>query len=360
MSDRCAARPRPVADAPVQALLAAAPELAKRWLLALIASVDLQEASRMPIAELARDAPLLVAGVARGLASDAELDRLRRGGDAFELAARAGALGGARDPAEAVRSVDALRAVMWDSVLDELRDASPAQVAELAARLSHVVAQVTAAAASATAPAGATAVPTAAPAAPSGAAADQEPLGPAPAGAASDAVIPFVTPTIPGPRPAVGDVPDEGPGAWIGSIGRRLERFAEDRLPFAVLLIEVADVERLAHALDATELGSLVAAVERVLSGELRPADVLTREAPGRYWLVTPDTDREGARMLAERLARAVRGAVHHRGVGLGVAIGTSVCPEDGQDAAALAARADVGVYAARAAGRAVPPADAP
>jgi predicted signal transduction protein with EAL and GGDEF domain len=40
------------------------------------------------------------------------------------------------------------------------------------------------------------------------------------------------------------------------------------------------------------------------------------------------------------------------------VAIGFAVCPDDGNEPAALAARADVGVYAARAAGRATAPAD--
>jgi len=148
------------------------------------------------------------------------------------------------------------------------------------------------------------------------------------------------------------------PSAWTSSIGRRLERYREDRLPFAVLLIEVLDIDRLAHAEPREELARLTTQVERAIGAELRPADLLTHEALGRYWLVTPETDAPGARRLAERLARAVRLAAQHRGVPLEVAIGIAVCPEDGQDAAALAAHADVGVYAARAAGRSVAPDD--
>jgi GGDEF domain-containing protein len=148
------------------------------------------------------------------------------------------------------------------------------------------------------------------------------------------------------------------PSAWTHSIGRRLERYGEDHLPFAVLLIEVLDIDRLAHAEPRDELARLTTQVERAVGAELRPADVLTHEARGRYWLVTPETDAPGARRLAERLARAVRLAAQHRGVPLEVAIGISVCPEDGQDAAALAAHADVGVYAARAAGRSIAPDD--
>jgi GGDEF domain-containing protein len=153
---------------------------------------------------------------------------------------------------------------------------------------------------------------------------------------------------------------EEGPTAWVGSIGRRLERYRDDRLPFAVLLIEVLGIDQLAHAEPAQELARLVASVERALGGELRPADLLTQETRGRYWLVTPETDAPGARTLAERLARTVRASALHRGVGLEVAIGIAICPDDGLDASALAAHADVGVYAARACGRSVAPVDDP
>ena len=369
---RVAVRPRPVADAPVEALVDAAPELAKRWLMALIASGDLSDAARLPVAELVQEAPALVARVARSLSSDAELERLLEGGDASGAVARAGALAGASDPAAAVRAVEALRVVVWEAAVQELRDAGAAQVGELAARLGHVAAQVAAAAAGAVAPAGppassrlgatlASEPPLAGPGPDPMAIRAVDGRSPPPPADASATVIPFLaSPPIPGPRPDIGDVPDEGPAAWIGSIGRRLERFAEDRTPFAVLLIEVADIDRLRHAADADELAGLVAAVERALSGELRPADVLTREGPGRYWLVTPETDREGAQLLAERMAAAVHGSSAHHGAPLQVAIGTAVCPDDGDEPAALAARADVGVYAARAAGRSTAPAEGP
>jgi hypothetical protein len=81
------------------------------------------------------------------------------------------------------------------------------------------------------------------------------------------------------------------------------------------------------------------------------PADVLVRERPGRYWLTAPDTDGPEARTLAHRVAGAVTDAPAHRDVPLQAAIGLSVCPADGSDAATLEGRAEEGVYAARAAG---------
>jgi GGDEF domain-containing protein len=143
-------------------------------------------------------------------------------------------------------------------------------------------------------------------------------------------------------------------GPWIAAIERRLERYERDRAPFAVLLVELVDVERLRHTELPGEMSRLMGLVEAALAGELRPADSLTREAPGRYWLLAPDTDSGGARALVARLANAVRGAASHGGVPLEVAVGIAACPADGAQATGLAAHAEVALYAARAAGKPV------
>lgn len=154
---------------------------------------------------------------------------------------------------------------------------------------------------------------------------------------------------------------EEGPSAWVNTVGRLLQRHTVDGLPFAVLLIEVVDVAAIERAESPVQVNNLIAQVEDALGRALRSEDELTRESFGRYWLVAPETNGTGARMLAERLARLVRSSASHRGVPLEVAVGIAVCPEDGTQAPTLAARADLGVYSARATGgtvaRAEPPA---
>jgi GGDEF domain-containing protein len=145
---------------------------------------------------------------------------------------------------------------------------------------------------------------------------------------------------------------EEGPAAWIGSIGRRLERHRQDGSPFAVLLVELVDIERLRHAEPPEEMARLTSQVEDMLARGLRPADSLTRERPGRYWLLAAQADRAGAQALTEWIARTMRSSASHRGRPLEVAVGVAVCPDDGRQASELAAHADVGLYAARAAGR--------
>jgi GGDEF domain-containing protein len=143
---------------------------------------------------------------------------------------------------------------------------------------------------------------------------------------------------------------------WIAAIARRLERYEHDRAPFAALLIELVDVERLRHAELPGEVARLTGLLETVLARELRPADSLTRESPGRYWLLAPETDSDSVKSLVARLSAAVRAGVSHRGAPLELAVGIAVCPTDGSRAAALAARADIALYAARAAGRPLAP----
>jgi GGDEF domain-containing protein len=73
--------------------------------------------------------------------------------------------------------------------------------------------------------------------------------------------------------------------------------------------------------------------------------------------MLVPRTDRHAAEALAETLAREIRGAAAARWIPADVAIGTASCPADGRAAPALAAHADVALYAARAAARAAGPA---
>jgi GGDEF domain-containing protein len=153
---------------------------------------------------------------------------------------------------------------------------------------------------------------------------------------------------------------EEGPSAWVSSVGALLARHAQDGLPFAVLLVEIVDVARLERSETPHDLHSLVAKVEGAMGRAMRASDHLSRETLGRYWLVAPETNGTGARMLAERLARLVRTSASHRGVPMEVAIGIAVCPDDGTEAPALAARADLGVYSARATGRSIAHTDPP
>jgi hypothetical protein len=142
-----------VADAPVDALLARANELAGGWASALIAARPLAEMAVVPLEDLAREAPALCAQLARALSSDAELEALLEtaaargtGRDArSEPGALEAWLAPARDASSAVRDVEVLRGLVWEAALGELHQPVPGQVADLSDRLAYVCAALVAA-----------------------------------------------------------------------------------------------------------------------------------------------------------------------------------------------------------------------
>ncbi len=384
-----------MADLPLDRLAAEAGEIARRWAAALVLLRPLRSVGRIALSELARDAPSLCAQVIRALGSDEQLELLlaaspeQRGGAFADMPA---ALSGARGASGVVEAVEALRGVIWEGLLDELHAGRTGRegerrLGEAADRLAHVCAALGARAAERVQP---------------GARSWRFPEPPPAPGANPEARIVIVDerglaqtgerageaaeaerahraePSIreqrtgaaagrsheherrplaavsgasarreqdrPRPEIAIRDARrEEGPAAWINSIGAELDRYERERLPFAVVLIEVVAAREGGSAPSESE-------VESALAAELRSAGggSLTRERAGRWWLLAPRADRIGTHELALRLERAVAAAAALTGAPVRIATGTAVCPEDGTQAAALAAHADIGLYAAR------------
>jgi hypothetical protein len=158
-------RARPVADAPVAALLERCEELARRWAIALILESSLAEMAEVPLEDLAREAPAVCAQVVRALDSEAELERIAasegsRGRAGAAPTVRLGAL----DARATVEHIEALRGVIWESALAELDDPPARQVADLSDRLAFVCATLLATALGEGAPEGAHEPPRQAPA----------------------------------------------------------------------------------------------------------------------------------------------------------------------------------------------------
>jgi hypothetical protein len=360
-------RARPVAELALEPLLERTREIARRWAIALIVDSPLDSLGGVPLEDLSREAPELVGALLRALRSDVELDQLLGGGRSAQgQAARVAAMAGAGSPAAVVAAVEALRGVLWEALLDEFSTSAPApgrarQLTDLSDRLAHACSAMLPGAL-----AGAVSTLPPPPGALTGAPAPAEPsTGPVRAQPGVMIVDEQAAPEPPVSWAPVVDLPvapgavgepapsgeiqirdergDEGPAAWIRTIGRQLEHFEEDRNPFAVLLVELRG-EASKQAETAWE------PIEELLTDELSAAGggTMTRERAGRYWLLAPGIDRLGAAGLAAQLTGTLDSYAGERQLRLSVGVGTAVCPEDGRRASALAAHADVGLYAAR------------
>jgi hypothetical protein len=145
--------PGRVLDASVEALAGRADELARRWAVALIRGRPLDELGGISLEAFARDAPVLCAQVVRALESEDELEQLTeiptRGDRTALKPARLGALI-ASNASESVEEVEALRGVIWEALMEELRWPSSDSLAvrrlsDLSDRLAYVCATALAA-----------------------------------------------------------------------------------------------------------------------------------------------------------------------------------------------------------------------
>jgi GGDEF domain-containing protein len=355
-------RARPVADAPLDELLARSEEIAKGWLLALVEEVPLERAPAILAADLARDGPRLCDAIARALADDSDLRRLEPGGALELLVSRTGELAGATVTETASHAVDVLHAVIWSAVREELRRPDPDQLVELAERLNQVIELVRAASLRRSGGAGGT--------------------GPV---AAREGVAP-------GPPPAVGDGAPGGPVAagggasgsggdagaaasrgdagaaasrgdagalWLGALENEISRAQASGASLSLLLAELDEADRMLAvepvSVAAATFGKFAQAVRSVV----RRQDILACESDTRAWIIARDTGRPAAQALRLRVAQAVRDAEAWRGAPMTVSVGVAVLGEDGPDSESLIEVAEEAALAAAAGGigiiRAVP-----
>jgi GGDEF domain-containing protein len=311
-------------------LLLQSEELTKGWLLALLEEAPLEEAAGILAADLSRDGPRVCEAVLRAIVSDTDLRRLEPAGALRPLAARVGELAGASTPAATARAADALVAVVWAAVRDELRRPDPDMVSQISERLAAIGELLRGAALDE--------------------AAGMAPRAPAatPVATAAPAAEPRATwPSEPA-RPTAGEP------LWVGALEDEIRRAAGG--PLSLLLAELEDADRVLAAQAPSEaseaFGRFAAAVRTVV----RRQDILVSESEARAWIIARDTGRGGAHALGERIADAVREADTWHGVPLNASVGVAILGEDGRTSGELIEAAEEARFAAAASGLRVLP----
>jgi GGDEF domain-containing protein len=342
-------RARPVADAPIDALLVRAEDLAKGWLLALLEQAPLHDAPAILAADLSHDGPRVCDAVVRALANDADLRRIEPGGALEPLVGQAGAFAGAGGVASASRAVDALQGVMWSAIRAELGDPDGEQVSDLAERLALVIERVRGAALRAFVTSGGE---VAEPAVPDARDRVEEPW----AGlrvAPSPSPGPSMDPGRGSPSPE--SAPEEGVGTlWKGALEDEVVRATRSGASLSLLLVELADAERVVAVEGRLGAGATLGQFARAVRSAVRRGDILARESDTRAWIIATNTGRLGAQALADRVSAAVRASEPWHGAPLGVSAGIAVFREDGTDVSDLVEAAEEARFAAEASGVAV------
>lgn len=334
-------RARPVADAPIDSLLPRSEDLARGWLLALLEQAPLDAAPGILAADLVHDGPRVCEAVLRAITNDSDLHRLQRGGSLRSLAARAGELAGAVSPEAASQAVDALQAVLWSAIRDELRGPDADLVAAVTERLALVAEVVRGAALASPAQGVRRPEPEPRPAPePDRAARPQRPVHPAAArpGDSSQRVWPK--------DPAASAAP--GP-LWVGALEEEIRASAGS--PLSLLLVELEDADRVSAARGPDEASETFHRFAAAVRSAVRRQDILVCESEARAWIIARDTTRTGAHSLGERIAGAVEDSQPWQGAPLRATVGVAVLGEDGRTTAELIDAAEEARFAAAARG---------
>ena len=286
-------RARPVADAPIDALLPRSEDLAKGWLLALLEQAPLDDAPAILATQLTRDGPRVCDAVLRAIADDTDLCRLEPGGAFTPLAARVGELAGASAPSAVSRAVDALIGVIWAAVRDELRGADADLVSELMERLALIGELVRS-----------TALDHAA-----SPRIHSEPprIHSVPPRIYS---VPPPEPPAPSPRswPGLSDMStlDPSRALWVGALEDEITRSAGGAL--SLLLTELEDAQRVAAVEPHAPARAAFTGFAGAVRSAVRRQDILVCESDARAWVIARDTGRDGASRWASGSPRRSAG----------------------------------------------------
>jgi GGDEF domain-containing protein len=311
---------RPVADAPVDALLLRLEDLTKAWLLALLEETPLDDAPALGTAQLVRDGPRVCDAVVRALASDDDLQRIEEGGVLEPLVSQIASFAG-RGAADAVcRSADALGAVIWSGIREEVSRPDPDQISELSERLTRVIGLVRGAA--------------------------LRRSGNRETHTAGPAVVPRLAPEQIRDAPA-----SSGDPLWRGALEEEIQQAERTGAALSLLLVELEDADRVLAAEAVHEAAAAFGRFAQAVRSAARRQDILACETETRAWIIARETTRAGARALGKRIVAAVRAAHSLRGAPLTVNLGLAVYGEDGRDGAALIESAEQMMFSAAASG---------
>lgn len=136
-------------------------------------------------------------------------------------------------------------------------------------------------------------------------------------------------------------------------LSRELKRASINGGRIALIALDVDHFKTINDRYGHPAGDAVLAAFAKALSQMLRPADSLGRFGGEEFVAVLPNTDEEGARLVAERLRDALRGLSFDfdEGLRLTASFGVAIC-EPGEDDQAALRRCDKALYAAKQAGR--------
>lgn len=124
------------------------------------------------------------------------------------------------------------------------------------------------------------------------------------------------------------------------NVPRELRRHRRFGRPLALFVIDLDDFKRINDSYGHQRGDAVLQEVGRALSAGVRDHDIVVRQGGDEFAVVAPETDREAADLLGERLRQAV-GGIAADGNPIGASMGCAYFPDDAETLEGLLAAAD-------------------
>jgi diguanylate cyclase (GGDEF)-like protein len=124
-----------------------------------------------------------------------------------------------------------------------------------------------------------------------------------------------------------------------------LEHHRRSQRQLAVLLVDLDRFKQVNERLGHAAGDDILRRVARALTGAVRGHDTVVRQGGDEFAVLAPETDSEGAAMIAARIRDRVA-RVQFAGESIGATVGFAVYPADGDGSQQLLAQADARLLA--------------
>lgn len=134
-----------------------------------------------------------------------------------------------------------------------------------------------------------------------------------------------------------------------------LERYREHGTPFSLIILDLDHFKRINDRLGHLAGDQVLAQLGEALRAEARVADLICRFGGEEFALILPNTNLEGALVMAERIRSRIAQRefqVNNEPLKLTVSLGIGECPKNGQDMIELIRMTDEALYMAKRRGR--------